>query len=550
MRLITKIDIQSFRSIRRAELDGLSGFTALAGLNNSGKSNVLRALNAFFNDQTDPGRPLDVDADYHRPDLQKRIRVAVHFDLPDSFQFRKGLEGVGQLLGGNSFSITKEWARARSQASFSLNGEQTDADDTLKIKQFLSLIKFRYIPNRVLPTDVIRNEHQSLRDILIRRLARRATQDEDAFKAIQATSSKMIASLGRRFREACPGQGNVTLATPTSWQEMAFAFGYRLGQGDVQIEDIAQGSGIQSLLMLETLYLVDRDYFQQFGWRQAAIWAVEEPESSLHSSLEARVASYLASITSDAASRLQVLATTHSDLIVQYAGETAIVTQQGGESQFRLERDPRKALDDLSAGGVSRWVHPILHFHLNPVILVEGESDVVFLEKAFQAMQVKRQIRVADLTRVGGGSEGGGVDKLRRYIKDNASAIRARRPEAPVVVLLDWDARSKVDGFAGLIDAANTYKVLAWPDEALNKNLGKSFKGVERAYSDRIIEAAINEGANIGKNRAGLYMVQSDEYGGIKATLSRIVADGLSKNDLAHCESFLQRILSAAGVSA
>lgn len=81
MRLITTVDIESFRSIRRAGLKDLSGFTAFAGLNNSGKSNVLRALNAFFNDQTDPGRSLDVDADYHRPDLrkkkQKRIRVAL-----------------------------------------------------------------------------------------------------------------------------------------------------------------------------------------------------------------------------------------------------------------------------------------------------------------------------------------------------------------------------------------------------------------------------------------------------------------------------------------
>ena len=42
-----------------------------------------------------------------------------------------------------------------------------------------------------------------------------------------------------------------------------------------KIRDTEQGSGIQSLLMLETLYLIDRDYFQQFGWRQAAIWGVE-----------------------------------------------------------------------------------------------------------------------------------------------------------------------------------------------------------------------------------------------------------------------------------
>ncbi|MGQ9652415.1 MAG: ATP-dependent nuclease [Phycisphaerae bacterium] len=553
MRLISKVSIEGFRSIRQAELEGLSGFTALAGLNNSGKSNTLRALNAFFNDETDPGNPIDVDADYHRPDLRKkkrkRIRVTVEFALPPHFQFRKGLEAVRELLGGTLFSVAKEWTRTASLATYFLNGRELSREESHKLSQFLGLIKFRYIPNRVLPTEVIRSEHQNLRDVLIRRLARRAAQDKDAFEAIQETSTKMIASLAKRFREACPGQGNVTLATPTSWQQIAFAFGYRLGQGDVQIEDVAQGSGIQSLLMLETLYLVDRDYFQQFGWRQAAVWAVEEPEASLHSSLEARVAAYLAAIANDPASRLQVLSTTHSDLMVQYAGETAIVTQENGESRFRIERNPRKVLDELSTAGVSRWVHPLLHFPLDPVILVEGEFDVVFLEKAFQAMQVERPIRVADQARVEGSTDGGGVERLRKYIKDNASAIQARRPEAPVVVLLDWDARSKVDGFASLVPAANTYKALAWPDRALNPKLGRSFKGIERAYSDRIIQIAIKKGVAIGEKKNREYVVSSDDYGEVKRQLADIVRSEFKPEDLAHCREFLEEVLSCAGVA-
>jgi hypothetical protein len=95
----------------------------------------------------------------------------------------------------------------------------------------------------------------------------------------------MIETLVKRLTEASPDMGKIRLATRTSWTDMAFAFGYRLGQGDFELADAVQGSGIQSLLMLETLYLIDRDYFQKFGWRQAAVWAVEEPESSLHTSL-------------------------------------------------------------------------------------------------------------------------------------------------------------------------------------------------------------------------------------------------------------------------
>ncbi len=37
------------------------------------------------------------------------------------------------------------------------------------------------------------------------------------------------------------------------------------------MDESEQVSGMQSLLMFETLHLIDRDYFQRFGWNQAAI---------------------------------------------------------------------------------------------------------------------------------------------------------------------------------------------------------------------------------------------------------------------------------------
>jgi hypothetical protein len=73
----------------------------------------------------------------------------------------------------------------------------------------------------------------------------------------------MIETLVKRLTEASPDMGKIRLATRTSWTDMAFAFGYRLGQGDFELADAVQGSGIQSLLMLETLYLIDRCGFRR-----------------------------------------------------------------------------------------------------------------------------------------------------------------------------------------------------------------------------------------------------------------------------------------------
>jgi hypothetical protein len=232
---------------------------------------------------------IDVDADYYAPDRKKKkakqIAVGITVSLPANFRFRKGLEGVREFLGSEQFKIKKAWRKEGTSPYYFLNGEQLGLEDQQKIDQFLHLINFCYVPNRVLPVDVIREEHQALRDLLVRRLGRRTGEHQAAFSAIRDTSQAMIETLVKRLTEASPDIGKIRLATRTSWTDMAFAFGYRLGQGDFELADAVQGSGIQSLLMLETLYLIDRDYFQKFGWRQAAVWAVEEPESSLHTSL-------------------------------------------------------------------------------------------------------------------------------------------------------------------------------------------------------------------------------------------------------------------------
>ena len=92
MKLLSEIEVNGFRSIRDCSITGLGNFTTFAGLNNSGKSNFLRALNAFFNNQTDEGINLKVNDDYFRPDMRKKkakqIKVSVKFSLPNQFHFR------------------------------------------------------------------------------------------------------------------------------------------------------------------------------------------------------------------------------------------------------------------------------------------------------------------------------------------------------------------------------------------------------------------------------------------------------------------------------
>lgn len=547
MKLISEIEIKGFRSIRDCKIAGLGDFTTFSGLNNSGKSNFLRALNAFFNNQTDEEKNLRVDDDYFRPDMSKKkakqISVSVKFSLPDQFHFRSELEPVSSLLGGREFTITKLWNRKEDSPIYSLNGANLSLEDQQRINQFLQLINFRYIPNRIHPIELIKREHQALRDVLVRRLGKRGTADEATFNAIQKTSSALIEGLANHLNQASREIGSVRLATPNSWADMVFAFGYKLGMGGIELDDAVQGSGIQSLLMLETLYLIDRDYFQKFGWKQAAIWAVEEPESSLHTSLEALVALYLSSIASNSTSRLQILSTTHSDLMLQYADKIILVKKEGLETKCESIGSALDAINRLSREGISRWTHPLLHYPLEPLVLVEGKYDADFLEEAFRILMVRKPPRVSYIERLENSQATGGVDELYNYVKSNSKVIKSRQIKAPVVVLLDWDAASKMDKFSRLFDESDAFKILGWPSSALNPKLGKSFRGIERSFSDRMIRVCENNGAQIFRSRNGQCSVERDQYDQIKKDLNQIVRNGLIPDDTTHAKPFIQEIL-------
>lgn len=551
MRLISALQIDSFRSVRSLNLQGLADLAVFAGLNNSGKSNVLRALNAFFNGVTDEGQYVDVDADYYRPDLSKKkakkISIAVTFSLPPQFKFRSGLEPVRDLLGGAEFTLRKTWTRKEFLPHYLLNDRLLPLEEQRRVDQFLQLVSFRYIPNRVLPVEVVRREHQSLRDVLVRRLGKRQKEHEKTFTAIQEASRTLISSLVHRLQEASPDIGDIRLATPASWADMAFAFGYRLGTEGIEIEDSSQGAGIQGLLMLETLYLIDRDFFQKFGWRQAAIWAIEEPESSLHASLEARVAAYLRSIATDAASRLQVLGTTHSDLMVQYANQTVIVERKGWETVCTPMNDPRAALERLARLGTSRWQHPLLHLPLQPLLLVEGKHDAIFLEEALRLLRPRLVPQVVYLGQLEGTDMTGGADNLVKYVRFHKGEIKARQPGASVAVVLDWDSAGKRQPLENLFAPTDPFVVDVWPVDQANPRLTKTFRGVERFFSDRMIQEAENRGAPVYHRRGGKLAVIADEYHQVKDLLLEIVREGLDLADLAHSRPFLEGLFTRIG---
>jgi len=554
---IRNIEISRFRSIREAKISGLQDFSVLAGLNNSGKSNILRALNLFFTGRSEPDVPFNLTRDYYRGELsakkKKNIRISVHFVLPKIFHFRNELKPVEALLG-RDFVITKEWSFRQTETTVYLNHETTPLlpDDVLKVSQFLSLISFRYIPNRVVPTDIIRKEQQALRDVLVRRLAKFKKQSEEVFKGLEATAESLVLAVSNDIKQFAPDIQKVRLATAASLADLAFQFGYKLEEGGVEMDENEQGSGMQSLLMFETLHLIDRDYFQQFGWKQAAVWAVEEPESSLNTALEARTAHFLANVAKEHGGRLQVIGTTHSDLMIQYGGvgyyiEKKPISGKGIESAVTA-MTPKELVDHSSRYGVSRWVNPVLLYPLEPLVLVEGKFDRDFLFQCFSALRITQPPRIACLEDLKNDSSKGGVETLINFVRENVDVIRARQSFAKVCVLIDGDSANKVQAFSAMFKPVDPFVAMAWDlgEANLNFFFKQNCKGVERFYPDSVLSAAQSARPDIFyTNPNGVTVVKKDESAALKKLLNDQVNKGLTESDVKHAKPLVERLLVA-----
>ncbi|MCK5122992.1 MAG: AAA family ATPase [Candidatus Pacebacteria bacterium] len=168
MKIIEKIEIKNFRSFLgnteddRVEILELIDLNIFSGANDSGKSNVLRALNLFFNDEISVGEKFIFDRDFSaskKDDYRKVIEIKVYFDLI-------GKEERDKFLP-EKFSISKFYSQGSNNKhrdylleGISKNGDSikifTNPDKNKNSKAekqyrqhllgFLNNISFEYVP--------------------------------------------------------------------------------------------------------------------------------------------------------------------------------------------------------------------------------------------------------------------------------------------------------------------------------------------------------------------------------------------------------------------
>ncbi|GJQ22198.1 MAG: hypothetical protein HBSIN02_25530 [Bacteroidia bacterium] len=496
MILITKVTISGFRSFSTGELGDLGHLNVLVGKNSSGKSNILRALSVFFNNEVEPGQALSFQRDLFDSGQRrkKQMQITVEFTLPSSFLLRKKLEHLKTL--GNQFTITRIWeldSQLNIVDRFEIDAAGTQIPDPGAFaRQFLGLIKFRYIPNRTVPTDILRDESQALaRHVFLR--MRDQSHAESLMTELTDAARRMLREVSESMEATTSPLHDPTVTTSTLIQMLTMAgFQARGSHGGI-VQDGQWGAGHQGFFLYEVLRTLDTDYSRFFGWRQATIWAVEEPESALHHDLEIALASQFRKWSQDSKYRLQVFLTTHSTIFTMAADSGSWVDLK--DSSTDLSQMSIQSLVKASeTHGVTSWVHPILSHPWNPVILVEGPDDAEVLTHV-ASLAGYAHLRFVALPTLDPSEPSGGKDSIVTYLKRHQALIRNRQREAPLIVLLDWDV-SKVElGKAQTAYGANGVDhVLHMNHSYCDPLMGPDFKGIERFYPPRIALEAHNAG--------------------------------------------------------
>jgi predicted ATP-dependent endonuclease of OLD family len=172
MILIESIEIKYFRSFsdKKVSIENIGDLNIFSGSNDSGKSNVLRALNLFFKNETGPGISFDIDKDLSKIHwLKSNARVVEKRNIGQKEVRQKDLYvdikihfSLSEKHGGmlpKKFFVSRRWTKAKHNPPH----QNSNIDTRYRIEkgvlttsqknallgqltQFLHKIEFRYVP--------------------------------------------------------------------------------------------------------------------------------------------------------------------------------------------------------------------------------------------------------------------------------------------------------------------------------------------------------------------------------------------------------------------
>lgn len=449
MLLIRKVKIRYFRSVYTAALEKCDSLNVISGSNDAGKSNILKALNLFFNGNTDWNTPFDFYNDFSVQRLEQVRKetvkgkqfVSIDVDFERPVNYKHSLP--------QTFTVTRTWLRDSGRYTESHNLEYLanrkalpSTFETAKrfLSQFLNRIHFEYVP-----AVKDRAYFAHLLSTLQARLLDSPLDNTSAAPLVGDLAAHIQGQIGQLQDDFRRATSVDTFIEPP--QELASLFQSFLVSTKTKggaIPLLVRGDGIQARYVPSVLHYISsrsNDFF---------VWGFEEPENSLEYS---HVASLARDFERTYSKGVQIFLTSHSPALVSlHDASTACYRAFKKEGDItsiakvwpeQRANDHRELLmSELGVLEIQKEVHDqyagklleldklaaqvaILQNDINelgkPVLLVEGKHDKTIIEsvwaKLFGGAEIPFIIRVADpaANALGGGAAG--ASSVRKMVE-------------------------------------------------------------------------------------------------------------------------------------
>jgi predicted ATPase len=296
--IIKSILIKNFRSIINEKIYS-GNLTVFVGNNDAGKSNIIKALNLFFNNQTDFNTSFDFDRDYSvfapsRKKMAKEISITLEIIPPDTYKASKNIIWI------------KTWRKIGLVKNHKKFADNSSIDETRsRISFWLDHIVFRYIPAIKSDTyfqELLGDLHDTLTETFEGNLISASTE----FTAkLQENTKEITTELTKRL------QISSNLQLPTNLRQLFQTLDFETKMGTDSISLNNRGDGIKSRhipIILKFISEQDNKSRTQGAPRIATIWGYEEPENNLELSKSFELAKDFYEYSSS----IQMFITTHS----------------------------------------------------------------------------------------------------------------------------------------------------------------------------------------------------------------------------------------------
>ncbi len=426
---IFDITIRNFRGIAELENLKVGEINSFVGKNDSGKSNILKALNTFFNEKFDANDVFKGIREGEKTEIILRFTPneeinALALDSDGKIQLKKTFEfnSSGKVVKSMSYicndldsddysncwgikeseinsycaSLELDYSRSgRGVTNLSkielINDNTTelgrvekehDASDFLKnLKKQYSFIELPVYSlfDAEQDLNVSSTSFQSqFKPIASESLKNNSTLTDQIESNVQTDLENEFSAITTLMQKNVPELERINTSPVCNWGNLVkFDLSLKFSSDNYDIPISNKGTGFKRLLMVAYF-----EYLAQKTTKQHQIFGIEEPETFLHPELQQDLLTSIIELADDS----QFFLTTHSPV---FAGSTrdsniVVVKKENEVSTYYNYENEDEILDVVIQELGIKPNYNLLNDNYRKAIFVEGSGDVKFWKIAFE----------------------------------------------------------------------------------------------------------------------------------------------------------------------